>query len=484
MKTTFLLFALMGIALADGFWGVEEEGEVAVLTNDNFEDFLKANQRVFVKFYAPWCGHCKSMIPAYTELAQYYKTVEGDEHVAIAKVDATVHNELATKYGVQGFPTLKLFVNGEPIDYSSGARDKDAMLSWLKKKSGPVSTLVTTAEKLASVQEEATAVLLLVPEGEEDSLKSFFGVAHGFEAVPFYHTHDASLVADLGLGETYGMALFRNFDDGHKFLTGSSMLSAENMKTFINSHRFPLVMEFEQEAAERIFGSESSAMFLFTDDFEMDAVASFREVAKANQGKVIFSLSKVTSGLGARLAEFVGVTAADAPTARIVKFENQSLQKFVVSDLTTEGMNAAFAKWESGDLEQYHKSEPIPENNSEPVKVIVGNSFEDMVLKSDQHVLFEAYAPWCGHCKKLTPIYDELATKVAGFSDIMIAKMDATANEYPGLEVKGFPTLLFYKKGDKSNPMPYEGERTLEGMLKFLEEQTGNSLTGTPDADL
>ena len=474
----------MGIALADGFWGVEEDGEVAVLTNDNFEDFLKANPRVFVKFYAPWCGHCKAMIPAYTELAQHYKGVEGDEHVAIAKVDATVHNELATKFGVQGFPTLKLFVNGEPIDYSSGARDKDAMLSWLKKKSGPASSLVSTAEELAAAQGENVAVLMLLPEGEEDNLKAFFGVAHGFEAIPFYHTHDASLLTDSGMGEAYGMAVFRNFDDGHKYLTGATMLSADNMKAFINSHRFPLVMEFEQEAAERIFGSESSAMFFFSDDLETEGVANFREVAKANQGKVVFSVSKVTSGLGARLAEFIGVTAADAPTARIVKFENQALQKFVVNDLTVEGMNAALASWESGDLEQYHKSEPIPEKNDEPVKVIVGNSFEDMVLKSDQHVLFEAYAPWCGHCKKLTPIYDELAQKVAGQPDILIAKMDATANEYPGLEIRGFPTILFYKKGEKSSPKPYEGERTLDAMLKYLEEQTGLSLSDAPETDL
>ena len=483
MKKTLLILTLLGLALADGFWGVEEEGDVAVLTQDNFDDFIKANSRVFVKFYAPWCGHCKSMIPAYTELAQHFKGVEGDDHVAIGKVDATVHNELATKYGVQGFPTLKLFMDGEPIDYSSGARDKDAMLSWLKKKAGPASSLVTTAEELAEAQGEKVAVLLLAPEGEADSLKAFFGVAHGYESVPFYHTHDASLVAELGLTETYGLALFRSFDDGHKYLTGTSMLSAENMKSFINAHRFPVVMEFEQEAAERIFGSESSAMFFFSDDFEMEGVANFKEVAKANVGKVVFSLSKVTSGLGARLAEFVGVTAADAPTVRIIKFENQALQKFIVSDLTVDGMTKGLNDWENGELEQHYKSEPIPEKNDEPVKVVVGNTFEEMVLKSDQHVLFEAYAPWCGHCKKLTPIYDELATKVAGQPDILIAKMDATGNEYPGLEVKGFPTILFYKKGEKSNPMNYEGERTLEGMLKFLEEQTGHSLTAV-DTDL
>jgi protein disulfide-isomerase A1 len=478
------IFALVALANCEGHWGVEEEGDVAVLTADNFDDFLKANPRVFVKFYAPWCGHCKSMIPAYTELAQYMKSQEGDNVVAIAKVDATVHNEVASRFGVQGFPTLKLFMNGEPVDYSSGARDKDTMLAWLKKKSGPATTLLESADALAAAQGENLSVVLLLPADDADGLKAFQGVAHAYENVPFYHSHDASLFAEVGMTDTYGLALFRGFDDGHKYLTGAEMLSAENMKNFLNAHRFPLVMEFEQEAAERIFGSEASAMFYFSDDLESEGVQAFRETARANQGKLVFSVSKVTSGLGARLAEFIGVTAADAPCARIVKFENQALKKFLVNDLTTEGMNAALEAWEAGSLSEYHKSEPVPESNDEPVKVIVGNSFEDLVLKSDQHVLFEAYAPWCGHCKKLAPIYDELAKKLEGVPEILIAKMDSTLNEYPGLEVRGFPTLLFYKKGEKSSPKTYEGERTLEGMLEYLEKETGLSLSGGADGDL
>ena len=69
--------------------------------------------------------------------------------------------------------------------------------------------------------------------------------------------------------------------------------------------------------------------------------------------------------------------------------------------------------FKAGKLTAYYKSEAVPETNTEPVKVVVGDSFEEMVLKSDKYVLFEAYAPWCGHCKKLTPIYEELAKNLA-----------------------------------------------------------------------
>lgn len=109
-----------------------------------------------------------------------------------------------------------------------------------------------------------------------------------------------------------------------------------------------------------------------------------------------------------------------------------------------------------GKLTPYLKSSPIPDSNDEPVKVAVALNFEQVVLNNNKDTLIEFYAPWCGHCKKLTPIYDELAAKLID-EDVAIVKMDATANDVPpSFDVRGFPTLFWLPKDSKDKPVRYD----------------------------
>ena len=80
---------------------------VVPLTKANFSSFVNSHPYVLVEFYAPWCGHCKELAPAWAEAAGRLKS-----KVALAKVDATEEEDLSEKFDVSGYPTIKLFRNG------------------------------------------------------------------------------------------------------------------------------------------------------------------------------------------------------------------------------------------------------------------------------------------------------------------------------------------------------------------------------------
>ncbi|EST07751.1 Thioredoxin domain protein [Kalmanozyma brasiliensis GHG001] len=106
---------------------------------------------------------------------------------------------------------------------------------------------------------------------------------------------------------------------------------------------------------------------------------------------------------------------------------------------------------------------------------LTSRNFDDIVLKEGKDVLVEFYAPWCGHCKNLNPIYQQVAQDFSGDDDCVVAQMDADQESNKAIAqrygVSSYPTLVFFPKGDKSNPQPYNGGRGEEDFIKFLNDK-------------
>lgn len=110
------------------------KSDVVHLTADNFDAFIEEEKAVLVMFYAPWCGHCKRMKPEYEKAARVM--VEQKISGKLAAVDATVEQSLAKKFKVQGYPTLKLFYEGE-LKFDASVRDVDKIIALMKDPTKP-----------------------------------------------------------------------------------------------------------------------------------------------------------------------------------------------------------------------------------------------------------------------------------------------------------------------------------------------------------
>jgi len=112
----FLLFLALNLHFVNSF---QEEDSVIVLKDDNFDNLVDSDQSDWLlEFYAPWCGHCKKLAPTYSQLATFLKEPRPNvRDVRVAKIDCTQQTELGRRFGIRGFPTLKLLSQGKMFDY-------------------------------------------------------------------------------------------------------------------------------------------------------------------------------------------------------------------------------------------------------------------------------------------------------------------------------------------------------------------------------
>lgn len=471
MAKIFAYIALIAlIALSSVRAEVEKDEGVLVLTDANFDEELAKHDKLLVEFYAPWCGHCKKLAPEYVKAAA--RLAQQDPPVYIAKVDATVQKELASRFEIKGFPTLKWFVGQKPTEYNGG-RTEDELVNWINKKSGPATKEVTNAE-LEALKESNKVLVAYFGDADSTLFGEFRKAADSDDKSTYVHVSADDAVLPEGASRP-GVVVFRKFDEPFVVFTGE--VTSESIHEFVSKSSVPSLIEFSDQYIEPIFQQQKPALFLFInkgDSEHAKILDTFTAASKELKGKIFFSHSGIKDGIQQRLAEFVGVTDKDLPRIMIVGFTQGGVDKFVysgnVKEVTVDDIDKFITGFTSGSLQKFLKSEEIPTSEEGSVKTVVGKNF-NTIVGHDDDVLLEFYAPWCGHCKALAPKYEELATELKDVKGLVIAKCDATANEIDGIQIQGFPTIKFFKKGS-TTPTEYEGEREVDGFKKYLLEHS------------
>ena len=464
MRSQILVIAALVALIASAFvFAHEASDNVIDLTTKNFEEKLGEKEFGLVAFYAPWCGHCKRLAPEYSKLAEKFIN---NEKIGIYRVNGDEESNLMTQFEIQGFPTVKLFKNGKLFRDYDGERDAESLTTWLNKKTGSVTVSVKTADELAALK-ESNKVLIVGYFTSKDSAN----IAKLVQAADDKELEDF-IVADVSVPEILSkngieqdsVVIYRNFDSNPAVST-----DFENIIEFVKSNAYPLVDEVSGSSFQRFVDKNLPIGILFIDfasEQKESLINLLTEVAEQFKGKVSFGYSDA-SIYGEQL-NIMGGDKSVIPGFAIMDLEKRANYP-LKGEATKEAIVQLTQSVVDGTAPKFFKTQEIPETNDEPVKVVVGKSYDDIVVNNDNDVLLEFYAPWCGHCKSLEPKYTQLAEELKDVSGLTIAKVDATENDTP-INIEGFPTIYFFPKGKKDSPIVYEGDRTVEDLKTFLQK--------------
>ncbi|CAO2827357.1 unnamed protein product [Amaranthus hypochondriacus] len=473
-----LSVVLIIIAAIIGNIEAEQKGKTCVITLDhsNFAHIVSKHDFILVQFYAPWCGFCKRLAPEYEKAAVTLS--KHDPSIPLAKVDLTTDENkeyFKSMFEVRGFPTLKILRNGGKLIHhiTDTPQSADEIVKLVEKFLGPASVEIKSyADSSKYIDEKQTFVAGVFTKFEGEEFENFTKLADKLRSeYEFGHTLNAKFLPrgpDFVKGSI--VRFLKPFDE--RFVDTKNF-DLDSLEKFIKEEDMPTVVPFNMDPSNtylrKIFREQNAKIFMILDTKSGDAdimKSKFNDVAVLLKGgNRYFILADVEESK--ELLESFKLDQSHTPFIFI--YENDD-KKYRKTNLKPDEVALWFRDYMTGRLEVFMRSQSIPLENNEPVKVVVLDSLQDMVFNSGKDVFLEFYAPWCGHCKQLAPILEEVAISYEKDTHILIAKYDKSENDIPSevFEVQDTPTMYFIKKGGEI--IEYNGGKTKEDIIRFIEE--------------
>jgi thioredoxin-like negative regulator of GroEL len=194
----------------------DDDGAIE-LTPTAFRAQLQAkpsNEKYFAKFYAPWCGHCKSMAKDWDALAAEMKS-EGRSDLKLFSVDASTQAEasVAKEFEIKSFPTLMYFEDGKMFPYSGGARTKEALGNYLASENKKDARKFSFKGESFKLQQPG--VFVRAKKFWEESLQVIAQV-YKHKAGAVYVLYGAGLVTGISFASLFFVVVQRTGSDGKK----------------------------------------------------------------------------------------------------------------------------------------------------------------------------------------------------------------------------------------------------------------------------
>ncbi|XP_049850961.1 probable protein disulfide-isomerase A4 [Schistocerca gregaria] len=455
-----------------------EQDETDIVPNlraDEFNSLLKEKEYVLADFYAPWCSHCKKLNPVYSQL---YEDMKNRANLAIVKINTVIEKDLNNQYDIKGYPTIILFRNGEVCIEYNGERNVNSMKKWLVDIVDKNVSFIQQESEFENFMNTASSVHLVFVGSDEKYLDTFKAHCLSCKLVDGDCAYTDSTNVSKNLDKDNATFFFDKYSV-HRYPHGESD-TLENYRKWLDEYSQPTLQKFvlEPEFVQSLVSKNKPIVIYFhKDPNDLQIIINISEKLK---DLAIFTEAKADS-LGPDFPKNWGASGNVYPSIILVimKEENQN-PSFLNWDESVELTEETGGDWlkkciVDNECVIWKKSAPIPDVDVGPVKTIVYDNFNEIMEDDNVSIFIKYYVPWCEHCKKLEPVFKELAERLSGVSDkLVLGEYNCNENYVDLSFVNRYPMLALYKRGDKSNPIVYEGEPTLDKMYEWLLSRVGD----------
>ncbi|KAJ3865039.1 protein disulfide isomerase [Lentinula novae-zelandiae] len=238
-------------------------GSVLVLDESNFQSTIEEGP-VFVKFFAPWCGHCKKLAPTWKKLAQSMQ-----HKLTVAEVDCESHKALCKENNIGGFPTLVYIADSSHTEYGGG-RKLEQLEEFAEKASNSEPKSISPDELKNHVFVEKSIYVLLYPSSEPklpSILRPLFSSLLGSPMVYTIADPPPSMKSHFSIPSTSAWAIVALKDHDYTipaavYSTSSSASSLKKdpteidlIKTWLLHNRLPTAIELTQDSFQSVMNS-------------------------------------------------------------------------------------------------------------------------------------------------------------------------------------------------------------------------------------
>ena len=244
---------------------------------------------------------------------------------------------------------------------------------------------------------ERVVIIGVFTDKESKEAKDFVSVANSLrDSIVFGYTFDKDVLSEHKVSAP-GVILFKTFDEKMNVFKGA--LTVDSLENFIADHSMPNMDEIGPDNFETYVKKKLPILYLFVSNDEERKAAGAEVEPLSNDYKGKISFVYLDASKYGTHAESVNLKQT-WPALGMADLEKNTKYPFDQSKkIEKSAVKSWLDKFIAGNLEPSYKSDPIPDSNDAPVKVVVNKNYQSIVGDVSKDVFVEFYAPWCGHVR-------------------------------------------------------------------------------------